>query len=123
MVGGGDVAVALKDSTGAQALLTCLASTGVGEDLGRAGRLHLAQQERWTLPPTRTTSSPHDRPRRSIDAGDDVRFDMSDLTPQSFGGTPGRASGRRSRTSWRTRQDVAGTAGRAGADAATAYAA
>ncbi|CAM5585740.1 hypothetical protein SBADM41S_10168 [Streptomyces badius] len=34
-----------------------------------------------------------------IDAGDAVRFDMSDQAPQSFGGRPGRASGRSSRTS------------------------
>ncbi len=35
MVTGGDAAVALKDSKGAQALLTFLASTDAAEDLGR----------------------------------------------------------------------------------------
>ena len=37
MVTGGDAAVALKDCKGAQALLTFLASTGRGGDLGEAG--------------------------------------------------------------------------------------
>ncbi|MFF8955718.1 ABC transporter substrate-binding protein [Streptomyces sp. NPDC014894] len=96
VVTGGDAAVALKDSKGAQALLTFLASPD-------AARIQAA--EGGFVSPNKAldlAAYPNDVQRSIakalIDAGDDFRFDMSDQMPQSFGGTPGDGF-------WKTLQD------------------
>ncbi len=97
VVTGGDAAVALKDSKGAQALLTWLASADAAKIWAEAGGF---------ISPNKNLDSaayPNDVQRTMAEAlvaaGDDVRFDMSDQARSRSAGRPGRASGRSSRTS------------------------
>lgn len=88
VVGGGDVAVAFKDSPGAQALLMYLATPQAAEIWVEAGG--------FTSPNKNVDQAkyPDDVSRNIakalIDAGDAFRFDMSDNTPPAFGGTKGK---------------------------------
>ncbi len=107
VVTGGDAAVALKDTKGAQALLTCLASTDAAKIW--AGRAASSR-------PTRRLdlgAYPNDVQRAIakalIAAGDNFRFDMSDQAPQSFGGTPGKGEWKDLQDFLKNPTDVAGT--------------
>ncbi|MFF5971654.1 ABC transporter substrate-binding protein [Streptomyces sp. NPDC012769] len=119
VVTGGDAAVALKDSKGAQALLTFLASPD-------AARIWAA--EGGFLSPNKAldpAAYPNDVQREIatslIGAGDDFRFDMSDQMPQSFGGTPGKGEWKALQDFLKNPKDVAGTQARLEAEAAKAY--
>ncbi|WP_447037790.1 ABC transporter substrate-binding protein [Streptomyces sp. DSM 118878] len=103
----GDAAVALKDSKGAQALLTFLASPESAKIWAEAGGF---------LSPNKsldTAAYPNDVQRNIaenlIAAGDDIRFDMSDQTPQAFGGTPGKGEWKALQDFLKDPKDVAGT--------------
>jgi alpha-glucoside transport system substrate-binding protein len=103
----GDAAVALKDSKGAQALLTFLASPESAKIWAEAGGF---------LSPNKsldTAAYPNDVQRNIaknlIAAGDDIRFDMSDQTPQAFGGTPGKGEWKALQDFLKNPKDVAGT--------------
>ncbi|GHH68887.1 sugar ABC transporter substrate-binding protein [Streptosporangium violaceochromogenes] len=93
---GGDIAVALKDSKGAMALLEFLASKEGGEIWAKLPGY---------LSPNRNVS-PDNYPaeltkklaQTIISAGESVRYDMSDLAPSAFGGTEGKGE-------WRLLQD------------------
>jgi alpha-glucoside transport system substrate-binding protein len=87
VVSGGDVAVAMKDNAGAKALLAYLATPDAAKVWAEGGGF---------LSPNKNLDSeayPDDTfkamGKALIDAGDNVRFDMSDLAPASFGGTKG----------------------------------
>ncbi|GAA0965644.1 ABC transporter substrate-binding protein [Actinocorallia libanotica] len=87
VVSGGDAAVILKDSEGAQELVEYLASPEAAELWAANGGM---------VSPNKNLDLgvyPDDIQRSIaksvIDAGDNVRFDMSDLAPASFGGTKG----------------------------------
>ncbi|GAA2730999.1 ABC transporter substrate-binding protein [Actinocorallia aurantiaca] len=87
VVSGGDAAVILKDSKGAQELVEYLASPEAAKLWASNGGM-VSPNKNLDL------SVYPDDVQRSIaksviDAGDDVRFDMSDLAPASFGGTKG----------------------------------
>ncbi|MFI8822207.1 ABC transporter substrate-binding protein [Streptomyces sp. NPDC053431] len=119
VVTGGDAAVALKDTKGAQALLTFLASPD-------AARIWAA--EGGFLSPNKAldpAAYPNDVQRRIatslIGAGDAFRFDMSDQMPQSFGGTPGKGEWKALQDFLKNPKDVAGTQARLEAEAAKAY--
>ncbi|MGW6690945.1 ABC transporter substrate-binding protein [Streptomyces sp. NPDC054961] len=119
VVSGGDVAVALKPSKGAQALLTFLASTD-------AARVHA--REGGFLSPNKTlelSAYPNDIQRDMakalIAAGDDFRFDMSDQAPAAFGGTPGAGEWKALQDFLANPSDVAGAQAKLEADAAKAY--
>ncbi|MFG3350098.1 ABC transporter substrate-binding protein [Streptomyces sp. NPDC048018] len=119
VVTGGDAAVALKDTKGAQALLTFLASPD-------AARIWAA--EGGFLSPNKAldpAAYPNDVQRRIatalIGAGDGFRFDMSDQMPQSFGGTPGKGEWKALQDFLKNPKDVAGTQARLEAEAAKAY--
>ncbi|MFJ2031211.1 ABC transporter substrate-binding protein [Streptosporangium sp. NPDC087985] len=93
---GGDIAVALKDSKGAMALLEFLASAEGGEIWAKLPGY---------LSPNRNVSPdnyPSDLTKKLaetiISAGDAVRYDMSDLAPSAFGGTDGKGE-------WKLLQD------------------
>jgi ABC-type glycerol-3-phosphate transport system substrate-binding protein len=121
VVSGGDVAVALKDGKGAQALLTFLASTDAAEVWAAQGGILSPNKEM-------DQSAYKDEITRQIAkallaAGDNFRFDMSDQAPAAFGGTAGTGE-------WKDLQDflsnpknVAGAQQKLEADAAKAYAA
>ncbi|MCP3822182.1 ABC transporter substrate-binding protein [Streptomyces sp. A3M-1-3] len=119
VVSGGDVAVALKDTKGAQALLTFLASTDAAKVWAEAGGF---------ISPNKSLDVavyPNDIQRdiaqALIAAGDDFRFDMSDQAPQSFGGTPGKGEWKALQDFLKNPKDVAGTQARLESDAAKAY--
>ena len=99
VVGGGDVAVALTDKPASFELLKFLASKGAGEIWAAAGG--------FTSPNKNVDSSvyPDDVSRAIgealVAAGDNFRFDMSDLAPAAFGGTVGKGE-------WKILQDFLG---------------
>ncbi|MEO3784273.1 ABC transporter substrate-binding protein [Actinocorallia sp. B10E7] len=87
VVSGGDAAVILKDSKGAQELVKYLASPEAAKLWAESGGM-VSPNKNLEL-----SVYPDDIQRSIakslIDAGDNVRFDMSDLAPASFGGTKG----------------------------------
>ncbi|GAA1903354.1 ABC transporter substrate-binding protein [Streptantibioticus ferralitis] len=116
---GADIAVALKDAKGAQALLTFLASSDAAKIWAQAGGF-LSPEKSLDL-----SVYPDDVTRNIakalIGAGDGFRFDMSDQAPAAFGGTKGEGE-------WKDLQDflanpgnVAGAQRALEADAAKAY--
>ncbi|WP_406344266.1 ABC transporter substrate-binding protein [Streptomyces sp. NBC_00648] len=119
VVTGGDAAVALKDTKGAQALLTWLASPDAAKVWAASGGY---------ISPNKATdlaAYPNDVQRdiakALIAAGDDVRFDMSDQAPQSFGGTPGKGEWKDLQDFLKNPKDVGGAQAKLEADAAAAY--
>ncbi|MEV7237085.1 extracellular solute-binding protein [Streptomyces sp. NPDC051020] len=119
VVTGGDAAVALKDSKGAQALLTWLASADAAKIWAEQGGF---------ISPNKsldTAAYPNEVQRTMakalIAAGDAVRFDMSDQAPQSFGGTPGKGEWKTLQDFLKNPKDLAGTQATLESDAAKAY--
>ncbi len=119
VVTGGDVAVALKSSRAAQALLTFLASTDASRIWAQQGgyisanrNLDLAAYPNAVL---RKIAS------ALIGAGDAFRFDMSDQAPASFGGKPGQGEWKDLQDFLINPKDVAGAQRKLETDAAKAY--
>ncbi|MGR8010234.1 ABC transporter substrate-binding protein [Streptomyces hypolithicus] len=119
VVTGGDAAVALKDSKGAKALMTFLASTDAAKIWASAGGF---------VSPNKSldvAAYPNDVQRdiakALIAAGDDFRFDMSDQAPQSFGGTPGKGEWKALQDFLKNPKDIAGTQQQLESDAAKAF--
>lgn len=119
VVSGGDAAVILKDSKGAQALATFLASPDAAEIQAKLGGY---------LSPNKNVDFsvyPNDVQRKIaqslIKAGDDFRFDMSDQAPQAFGGTPGKGEWKDLQDFLKNPTDVAGIQAKLESDAAAAY--
>ncbi|MDP9405117.1 MAG: ABC transporter substrate-binding protein, partial [Actinomycetota bacterium] len=87
VVGAGDVAVLLKDSPGGQALLRYLATPEAAAIwAGRGG---------YTSPNMKVDASAYPdeisgRSAEALTAAETFRFDLSDLQPAAFGGTPGQ---------------------------------
>lgn len=119
VVTGGDAAVALKGSQGAQALLTFLASPDAAGIWARAGGF-ISPNKALDVA-AYPNDVQRDIARALIAAGDDFRFDMSDQMPQSFGGTPGKGEWKALQDFLKNPKDVAGTQARLEADAAKAY--
>ncbi|AZP18235.1 ABC transporter substrate-binding protein [Streptomyces aquilus] len=119
VVSGGDVAVALKDGKGAQALLTFLASTDAAEIWAAQGGILSPNKEmdqsKYKDDVTRQIA------KALIDAGDDFRFDMSDQAPAAFGGTQGTGEWKDLQDFLSNPGDVAGAQQKLEADAAKAY--
>jgi alpha-glucoside transport system substrate-binding protein len=119
VVTGGDAAVALKDSKGAQALLTFLASPDAAKISASSGGF-ISPNKALDL-----AAYPNDVQRdiakALIGAGDDFRFDMSDQMPQSFGGTPGKGEWKALQDFLKNPKDVAGAQQKLESDAAKAY--
>lgn len=119
VVTAGDAAVALKDTKGAQALLTFLASPDAAAIWAGAGGF-LSPNKNLDL-----AAYPNDVQREIakalLESGDDFRFDMSDQMPQSFGGTPGKGEWKALQDFLKNPKDIAGTQARLEADAAKAY--
>ncbi|MEU4829092.1 ABC transporter substrate-binding protein [Streptosporangium sp. NPDC023615] len=116
---GGDIAVALKDSKGAMALLEFLASKEGGEVWAKLPGY---------LSPNRNVS-PDNYPdeltkklaETIIAAGETVRYDMSDLAPSAFGGTDGKAEWKHLQDFVRDPSDVKGIQAKLEADAKKAW--
>ncbi|WP_327044342.1 ABC transporter substrate-binding protein [Microbispora sp. NBC_01189] len=116
---GGDVAVAMKDTKGAMALLEFLASKEGGE---------IWAKQPGYLSPNRNVSPdnyPDDLTKQLaqtiISAGESVRYDMSDLAPSAFGGTDGKGEWKDLQDFLRNPSDVKGAQEKLEADAAKAF--
>ncbi|PZG38945.1 sugar ABC transporter substrate-binding protein [Spongiactinospora gelatinilytica] len=93
---GGDIAVALKESKGAMELLAYLASAEGGSVWARLpGYLSPNRNVSPANYPSELTKT---LAQTIIDAGESVRYDMSDLAPSAFGGTDGKGE-------WKLLQD------------------
>ncbi|MEV7728329.1 ABC transporter substrate-binding protein [Streptomyces sp. NPDC087917] len=119
VVSGGDVAVALKPSKGAQALLTFLASADAAEIQAREGGF--ISPNKAVDPKAYPNDIQRGIAKALIAAGDDFRFDLSDQAPAAFGGTPGAGEWKALQDFLANPSDVAGIQARLEADAAKAY--
>ncbi|MFJ1804586.1 MULTISPECIES: ABC transporter substrate-binding protein [unclassified Streptomyces] len=119
VVSGGDAAVILKDSKGAQALATFLASPDAAEIQAKLGG-YLSPNKNVDV-----SAYPNEVQRTIakalVAAGDDFRFDMSDQAPQAFGGTPGKGEWKDLQDFLKNPTDVAGIQAKLESDAAAAY--
>jgi multiple sugar transport system substrate-binding protein/alpha-glucoside transport system substrate-binding protein len=118
VVGGGDVAVAMKDSPGAMALLAYLASPEAAEIWAKIGG--------FTSPNKNVdlASYPDDTTRevaKGLTSAETFRFDMSDLAPSAFGGTKGAGEWKALQDFLRNPSNIEGTQKQLEADAAAAY--
>ncbi|WP_053383529.1 ABC transporter substrate-binding protein [Leucobacter celer] len=118
VVGGGDVAVQFTDDDATNALMEFLASPDSAEIWVPAGGL--------TSPNGGVDTSlyPDDISRQIAEAltsAEAFRFDMSDLTPSAFGGTPGQGFWQEMISFYQDPSDVDGAAQRLEDAAAAAY--
>ncbi|MFI7017506.1 ABC transporter substrate-binding protein [Streptomyces sp. NPDC050164] len=119
VVSGGDAAVILEDSKGAQALATWLASPDAAQIQAKLGG-YLSPNK--NVPNSAYPNAVQQRIAKAlIDAGDDFRFDMSDQAPQAFGGTPGKGEWKILQDFLKNPKDVAGTQAKLETEAAAAY--
>jgi alpha-glucoside transport system substrate-binding protein len=119
VLGGGDIAVLLKDSEGGKALIEYLATPEAAEIWAAEGG--------YISPNTKVDLSayPDELSRRAAEAlakaGDDVRYDLSDLQPTEFGATTGQGIWGIFQDFVRDPNDVDGTAQKLEAAAKQAY--
>ncbi|WP_255572741.1 ABC transporter substrate-binding protein [Leucobacter tenebrionis] len=118
VVGGGDVAVQFDDGEATTALMEFLASPEAAEIWVPNGGL--------TSPNGAVDTSlyPDDVSRQIAEAltgAEELRFDMSDLTPSAFGGTPGQGFWQEMISFYQDPSDIDGTAQRLEDAAAKAY--
>ena len=118
VVGGGDSIALFKDTPAGRALVEYLASKEAAEIWAKRGGFSSPNK---TLDPavypdevTRTTAS-------AIAKADPFRFDMSDLAPADFGGTPGQGEWKILQDFLGNPSDVDGTARKLESAAAKAY--
>jgi alpha-glucoside transport system substrate-binding protein len=119
VVSGGDVAVIMKDSPAAQALLKFLASPEAAAIWAKAGGFSTANKN------MDLSNYPDDVSRQIgdaiIKAGDNVRFDMSDLAPAAFGGTVGKGEWKDLQDFLKNPSNIEGTQKQLEKDAAAAF--
>jgi alpha-glucoside transport system substrate-binding protein len=119
VLGGGDIAVLLKDSEGGKALIEYLATPEAAEIWAAEGG--------YISPNTKVDLSayPDELSRRAAEAlakaGDNVRYDLSDLQPTEFGATTGQGIWGIFQDFVRDPSDVDGTAEALEAAAKQAY--
>lgn len=119
VVAGGDMAVQFKDDKATTELMKFLASPESGKVWAELGGFLSPNKD---IPETAYPDAvTQELAQRIVDAGDNVRFDMSDLAPAAFGGTKGAGE-------WKDLQDfladpknVDGIMARLEANAAKAY--
>ncbi|KJK33715.1 sugar ABC transporter substrate-binding protein [Lentzea aerocolonigenes] len=119
VVAGGDMAVQFKDDKATTELMKFLASPESGKIWAELGGFLSPNKD---IPESSYPDDvTQDLAKRIVDAGDNVRFDMSDLAPAAFGGTKGAGE-------WKDLQDfladpknVDGIMARLEANAAKAY--
>lgn len=116
---GGDIAVALKDSPGAMALLEFLASKEGGEVWAKLpGYL---SPNKNVSPDNYPAELTKELGKTIVSAGDAVRYDMSDLTPSAFGGTDGKGEWKVLQDFLRNPADIKGAQTQLEAEAAKAW--
>ena len=87
VVGGGDVAVQFNDSKATQALMTYLAGSDAAKLMVSTGSFSSANKNLASSAYPDANSKAVGQ--AIVDAGNNFRFDMSDLAPAAFGGTVG----------------------------------
>jgi alpha-glucoside transport system substrate-binding protein len=117
VVGNGDVAVRLTDDAAAVALMEFLASPKFGDGLAGFGFLSPNRKVNLGFYPDDATL----RSARALVEADTFRFDLSDLQPAAFGGTPGQGMWRILQDFLADPSDVEGTARQLEAAAAEAF--
>ncbi|WP_283137239.1 ABC transporter substrate-binding protein [Rhizohabitans arisaemae] len=116
---GGDIAVALKDSKGGMALLEYLASAEGGSVWAKLpGYL---SPNRNVSPDNYPSELTRQLAQTIIQAGESVRYDMSDLAPSAFGGTDGKGEWKLLQDLLRSPADIKGIQAKLEAEAAKAY--
>ncbi|MQY08703.1 ABC transporter substrate-binding protein [Actinomadura macrotermitis] len=116
---GGDIAVALKDGKGGQELMKYLASPEAGKVwAGLGGYL---SPNKNVKPDAYTDPISKQLAEQIGVAGDAARYDMSDLQPAAFGGTPGKGMWEALRGLVLKPTDIKGTQDKLEAEAAKAY--
>ncbi|MFE4654916.1 ABC transporter substrate-binding protein [Streptomyces sp. NPDC056707] len=122
VVGGGDAAVALKagkNGKAAMKLLEYLASPEAAEIWAKAGG-YLSPNKQLD-PASYADETLRQTAKSLVDAGDTVRFDMSDQAPAAFGGTQGSGEWKILQDFLRDPSDPKGTARKLEAAAVKAY--
>lgn len=118
VVGGGDVAIAMVDDDATMALMAYLASPEAAEIWVPNGGLTSPNKAVDTaLYPDATAR----QIAEALTGAKTFRFDMSDLMPSAFGGTPGQGFWQEMITFYENPTDVAGTQQRLEAAAVAAY--
>ena len=118
VVGGGDAAVLLRRSATGEAFVRYLAGTEAAAIwAGQGGFISPNRNVDLSVYPDEISRSVA---RRLVEAGDDFRFDLSDLQPAAFGGTAGQGL-RAGLQEFLRDRDVDATARRLEADARAAY--
>jgi multiple sugar transport system substrate-binding protein/alpha-glucoside transport system substrate-binding protein len=119
VVGGGDVATILKDTPASQAFLKFLASPEAAAVWAKLGGFSSANKN------MALTNYPDPIAKAIgeavIKAGDNVRFDMSDLAPAAFGGTVGKGEWKDLQDFLKNPSNVSGTAAQLEKDAKAAF--
>ncbi len=118
VVSGGDVAVQFADDEATAALMEFLASPDAAEVwVPEGGLLSANSGVDTSLYPDETTQ----QIAESLLEAEEIRFDMSDLAPSAFGGTPGQGFWQEMISFYQDPTDIDGTAQRLEDAAADAY--
>ena len=118
VVSGGDVAVAMVDDDATAALMDYLATPEAAEIwIPNGGLLSPNKQVDTSVYPDDTSR----QIAESLTNAETLRFDMSDLTPSAFGGTPGQGFWQEMIKFYEDPTDVEGTQQRLEAAAESAY--
>ena len=118
VVGGGDTVVIFKDSPASRALVSYLATPGAATIWAQKGGFSSPNKgvpgSAYPDPVTRKTAT-------ALALAKTFRFDMSDLSPSAFGGTPSQGEWKILQDFLKNPSDVNGTASKLEAAAAAAY--
>lgn len=108
VVGGGDVAVQFNDNKAATAFMTYLATADAASKMVASGGFSSANKnvDAGAFPDETSAAVG----KAIVDAGDNFRFDMSDLAPPAFGGTVGSGEWKILQDFLKDPSDSAGTA-------------
>lgn len=119
VVGGGDVAVQFNDNKAATAFMTYLATAKAASKMVSTGGFSSANKnvDAGAFPDETSAAVG----KAIVDAGENFRFDMSDLAPPAFGGTPGSGEWKILQDFLKDPSDPAGTAKTLEAAAAKAF--
>jgi multiple sugar transport system substrate-binding protein/alpha-glucoside transport system substrate-binding protein len=119
VVGGGDVAVIMKDTPASQAFLQYLASPEAAAIWAKLGGYSSANKNldlsNYPDPIAKAIGE------AVVKAADNVRFDMSDLAPAAFGGTVGKGEWKDLQNFLKNPSNVQGTAAQLEKDAKAAF--
>jgi spermidine/putrescine-binding protein len=119
VVGGGDVAAILKDNPASQAFVQYLASPEAAAIWAKLGGYASANKNldlsNYPDPIAKAIGE------AVVKAGDNVRFDMSDLAPAAFGGTVGKGEWKDLQDFLKNPSNVQGTAAQLEKDAKAAF--